>query len=103
MIRSPVAVVEMPFILNASPLIAIDILSSFTLRVFPDLSKPSPATICPAPENCVNVSAVEPTVIVPSVVNTYPLSAFAEPCSTKKNAPPEISAFASASVALVKT
>ena len=61
----------------------------------------SPATICPAPENCVNASEVEPTVIVPSVVNTNPWSAFAVPSSTNTNIPAVTSDEASASVVLV--
>ena len=43
--------------------------------------------------------SVLPTVIVPSVVTTYPLSAFAVPSSTNTNVPPVTSAFSSKSLA----
>ncbi len=39
-------------------------------RVFPVLSNPTPATICPRPVNWVKTSDVVPTVIAPSLVNT---------------------------------
>ena len=38
--------------------------------VLPDLDNPVPAVICPAPENCVKVSDVVPSVIVSLVVST---------------------------------
>ena len=55
--------------------------------VFPVIEIPVPAASCPAPENCVKVSAVVPTVTVPFVVNTQPLLSFAVPSSTKAKAP----------------
>ena len=51
-------------------------------RVFPVLSNPVPATICPRPVNCVKTSAVVPIVTVPLFVSVNPESAFAVPCST---------------------
>ena len=44
--------------------------STATLKVLPDLVKPSPALIWPAPENCSTVMLVVPNVGVPLCVNT---------------------------------
>ena len=55
----------MPFNLSVSELISIALSSTFTLKVFPVFARPTPAVICPAPENCVNVSASLPSVAVP--------------------------------------
>ena len=74
-------------------LTSIDESSTFTDKVLPDLFNPEPAFICPAPENCSNVSDVLPTVIEPSVVRTKPESAFTVPCSIKVNAPDVTSEF----------
>ena len=41
----------------------------FALAPVP-FTRPFPAVICPAPENCVHVNAVDPTVMVPSVLIT---------------------------------
>ena len=51
-------------------------------RVFPVLSNPVPAVICPRPVNCVKVSAVVPIVTAPLFVNVNPESAFTVPSST---------------------
>ena len=48
-----------------------------------------------------NTNAVVPTVTVPSLVITKPLSPFVVPSSTKKNVPPVTSESASKSVARV--
>ena len=45
MSKSPTAVAEIPLIRRASEFTSTVILSSFTLRVFPDLERASPATI----------------------------------------------------------
>ena len=55
--------------------------------MFPDLLKPVPAVICPAPLNWVNDKSVVPNVIVSLVVNTNPLSALVVPSSTNINIP----------------
>ena len=74
-----------------------------TSIVLPVFVKPAPAEIWPAPENCSKVILVVPSVGVPFVVRTKPLSAFAVPSSTKVNAPPVSSEAASASGVLVRT
>ena len=75
--------------------------STLTSIVLPVCERPAPAVILPAPVNCVNTNAVVPTVMLPSVVNANPLSAFTVPCSTKVNAPEVTSVLSSKSVALV--
>ena len=67
---SPVAVAVIPFNLKLSELICNDLLSTFAESVVPDLERPVPASTAPAPENCVNVNAVESRVIVSFVVST---------------------------------
>ena len=54
-----------------------------------------------APPAATQTIADEPTVILPSVTSTYPLSAFAVPSSTNTKVPPVSSAavFASADLA----
>ena len=79
-----------------------------TFIVFPDFVRPSPAVICPAPENCDTVNCVLllrvalVNVGVPLCVNTYPLSALV-PSSTKVKVPPVSSDATFASDALVST
>ena len=75
--------------------------------VFPDFVKPSPAIICPAPENCDTVNSVLHKVAlfnvgVPSCVNTYPLSAL-DPLQQNVNVPPVISDATFASDLIVST
>ena len=55
----------MPFNLSVSELISIALSSTLTDRVLPVFASPAPPVICPAPENCVNVSASLPSVAVP--------------------------------------
>ena len=66
-------------------------LSTITPNVSPFLDKPSPATICPAPLNCVKSSSVVSTVITSgefvSFVKIKPLSLLIFPNSTNVNAP----------------
>jgi hypothetical protein len=89
---SPTAVVDIPLILRLSVFTSNVMLSSFTLRVLPDLLNASPATICPAPENCAKLKFVVSSVIGLFVVRTYPLSAPAVPSSTNTNNPEVTSA-----------
>ena len=72
---------------SASALISIEAPSTATSSVFPVFVSAAPAVICPAPENCVNETAVVPTVIGSFVVQTKPLSARVVPSSTNVNAP----------------
>ena len=58
-----------------------------TVNVFPDLLKPVPAVIWPAPLNWVNDKSVVSNVIVSLVVNTKPLSPLIVPSSTNINIP----------------
>ena len=61
------------FTLIVSDSISIDELSTLTDNSFPDLAKPFPAVICPAPENWTNVKLCVPTVSLPeSLVHTNP-------------------------------
>ena len=77
---SPFAVAVIPLILAASELISIVLSSTPKASVLPVFVRPLPAVTCPAPENCVNVSAEVPNVAVPvTEVRTYALSALAEP------------------------
>lgn len=70
--------------------------------VFPLLESPVPAVISPAPENCVKVMAVVPTVTDQVFVQTKPAPALTVPDSTKTN-PPENSVEASISTERVST
>ena len=88
---------------KASLVTCIEESSTSTSKVLFVFDKAAPAVICPAPENCATVIAVDPNVGVPSCVNTYPLSALIVPFSTKVNAPPVISEAVSASGVLVNT
>ena len=56
------------------------------LNSFPDLSSPLPAVTFPLDEKVLKDRLFVPTVAV-SVVQTNPISAFVEPCSTKVKAP----------------
>ena len=51
-------------------LVVCNVLPVFALIVVPDLVRPFPASTAPAPENCVNVKAVLPKVMVSFVVST---------------------------------
>ena len=59
-----------------------------TLNSFPFLSKPSPAVTLPLEENVLNDRLFVPTTADPLLeVQTKPISALVDPCSTKVNAP----------------
>ena len=59
-----------------------------TLNSLPDLSKPSPAVTLPLEENVLNAKLFVPTTADPLLeVQTKPISALVDPCSTKVNAP----------------
>ena len=93
-----------PLICKVSEFISIEVSSTFTEIVLPDLANPTPATTCPAPENCVKVRPSVPSVADPVTFDkTKPASALVEPSSTKVNSPPVTSALESASSALVST
>src|SRR5210317_222711 len=88
---------------NSSAEISIPpVKATLTSSVSPFLLKPFPAIKVPEAENNVKFNPVVPTVIVPSVVSTKPVSELTEPCSTNVNIPEVTSASASASVALVQ-
>jgi hypothetical protein len=54
----------------------------------PDLSNPSPAVTFPLEENVLNAKLFVPTTADPLFeVQTKPISALVDPCSTKENAP----------------
>ena len=78
------------FTITASPTIAVVTSSTLTSRVSPVFDKPSPATIEPAPENCVKLIAVDPIVTGAFVVQTKPASALVVPSSMNVK-PPGIS------------
>ena len=67
--------------------VIITTFESSTSIVFPDLVKPEPAVINPAPLNCVYSKLVVPTVIEPSVDKTHPVSPLIVPSSTNVKAP----------------
>ena len=71
----------------ASAVIAVRFDVTLTLTCVPLFESPSPASNEPAPENCVQVIPVVPTVIVPSVEITKPESKLTVPASTKVNVP----------------
>ena len=58
------------FTLAVSAFISIELSSTFKDNEFPVLLRPSPALICPAPENCSKLIAVVPSVTAPSVDST---------------------------------
>ena len=70
-----------------------------TANVVPVSVRPAPPAYVPAPENCVNVSAVVPSVIASSVVRTQPVFPLAVPSDTKVNRPAVTSALRFASSA----
>ena len=72
---------------TASLVISVLPATTLTLIVFPLWEIPSPAVNEPAPENCVQAIADEPTVMVPFVDKTKPLSELVVPSSTKVNVP----------------
>ena len=71
----------------ASAVIAVRFVVTLTLIVFPSFERPSPEVNDPAPENCVHAIPVLPTVIVPFVDKTKPLSELIVPSSTKAKVP----------------
>ena len=71
----------------ASAVIAVLLEVTLTLTCVPFFERPSPASNEPAPENCVQVIPVVPTVIVPSVEITKPESKLTVPSSTKAKVP----------------
>ena len=77
-------VVNVLFVSVCEPDKVITVLSM--VSVFPSLSIPLPAIICPAPENCENSKGVFPMSIV-SEVTTNPESAFVFPLSTNEKEP----------------
>ena len=63
---SPFAVADIPFRLKFAPLLCESVLlSTSTEIVFPVFVRALPASICPAPENCVNTMLSVPSVAVP--------------------------------------
>ena len=96
----PSLTANVPVILDAPKSIA-NLLLSITApplllasidNVFPDFSKPSPAVIWPAPENCVNDKLWVPTVSEPLFeVQTNPLSLFIVPSVTNVKSPLAVS------------
>ena len=98
-----VAIVPKPLAIEPAanvPTAVTCVCEASTFNVFPDLVRPVPSVICPAPENWINVREVTPIDIVPVFVQTNPLFALVVPSSTKKKAP-LTSVLASKSVALV--
>ena len=83
------------------PVSVMTVLSIFI--VFPDLSNPVPAVICPAPENWEKAILVVPIIIEPSVVKTNPESALLFPSSINVNAPLVTSASLSKSLVLIQS
>ena len=73
--------------------------STLTARSVPVRVSPAPPVSEPEPENCVNTSAVVPSVIGLSVVITQPVFPLAVPSSTNVKSPAVTSALTSASVA----
>ena len=71
----------------ASAVIAVLLEVTLTFTVVPLFESPSPASNEPAPENCVQVIPVVPTVIAPLVETTKPESKFTVPSSTNVNVP----------------
>ena len=84
-----------------SALTTILLASAVTTSIWlPFFVKPAPAVIEPAPLNWLKKSPVVPTVMLPSVVRTQPLSALTDPSSTNVKRPEVTSALTSASTAL---
>ena len=71
-----------------------------TLNSVPFKVSPEPAVNVPVPENCVNVSAVDPKVIGLSVVKTQPVFPYKVPSSTNVKNPAVTSELTFASSAL---
>ena len=68
-------------------------------KLLPFLDKPSPAEICPAPENCAKTRLFVPTTADPvSEVQVNPFSALTVPCSTKTKAPAALAPVGKSSV-----